>query len=75
MVFFSTFEDLTLPIMGPMKDAGVIKLYEASPTPCVYVAPCENMEGRVPLIPLFLAGNRDSTPTIPHKLSCSAQAA
>mmetsp|Transcript_41084 Transcript_41084/g.85763 ORF Transcript_41084/g.85763 Transcript_41084/m.85763 type:complete len:166 (-) Transcript_41084:598-1095(-) len=27
-------------------------------------APAENMVGRVPLIPLFLAGN--STPTIPH---------
>ncbi len=26
---------------------------------------CLNMEGRVPLIPLFLAGN--STPTIPHQ--------
>ncbi len=36
-------------------------------TPCLYVAPasCQCMVGRVPLIPLFLAGN--STPTIPHK--------
>ena len=38
-----------------------------SPTPCLYVAPAENMVGRVPLIPLFLAGN--STPTIPHMFS------
>jgi hypothetical protein len=45
----------------------VVKLYEPSPTPCFYVAPAENMVGRVPLIPLFLAGN--STPTIPHMLS------
>ena len=47
-----------------MEDSGVIKLYEPSPTPCLYVAPAENMVGRVPLMPLFLAGN--STPTIPH---------
>ena len=47
-----------------MEDAGVAKLYKSSPTPCLYVAPVQNMVGRVPLIPLFLAGN--STPTIPH---------
>ena len=67
LVFFNTFEELKLPIKGPMDDAGVIKLYEPSPTPCLYVAPAENMVGRVPLIPLFLAGN--STPTIPHMFS------
>jgi hypothetical protein len=67
LVFFSAFEVLELPIKGPMEDAGVIKLYEPSPTPCLYVAPAENMVGRVPLIPLFLAGN--STPTIPHVFS------
>jgi hypothetical protein len=50
-----------------MEDAGVVKLYETSPTPCLYVAPAENMVGRVPLIPLFLAGN--TTPTIPHVYS------
>ncbi len=47
-----------------MENAGVVKLYEPSPTPCLYVAPAENMVGRVPLIPLFLAGN--ATQTIPH---------
>ena len=67
LVFFSTFEVLDLPFKGPMEDAGVVKLYEPSPTPCLYVAPAENMVGRVPLIPCFLAGN--STPTIPHKFS------
>ena len=61
------FEELKLPIKGPMEDAGVIKLYEPSSTPCLYVAPAENMVGRVPLIPLFLAGN--STQTIPHMFS------
>jgi hypothetical protein len=67
LVFFSTFEELKLPFKGPMEDSGVVKLYEPSPTPCLYVAPVENMMGRVPLIPLFLAGN--STPTIPHMFS------
>ena len=67
LVFFSTFEELKLPINGPMERAGVTKLYEPFPTPCLYVAPAANMVGRVPLIQLFLAGN--STPTIPHLYS------
>jgi hypothetical protein len=67
LVFFSTFEELRLPIQGPMEDAGVVKLYEPSPTPCLYVAPAENMVGRIPLMPCFLDGN--ATPTIPHKYS------
>ena len=33
LVFFSTFEELKLPISGPMDRAGVTKLYEPSPTP------------------------------------------
>ena len=47
----------------------MLKLYEPGPMPCFYVAPVDHMVGRVrvPLIPLFLAGN--STPTIPHKFS------
>ena len=56
-----------MPIKGPMEDSGVVKLYEPSPTQCLYVAPAENMRGRVPLVPLFLAGN--ATPTIPHLYS------
>ena len=71
LVFFNTFEELNLPgilpITGPMEDSGVVKLYEPSPTPCLYVAPVENMVGRVPLMPLFLAGN--ATQTIPHLYS------
>jgi hypothetical protein len=56
-----------------MEDAGVIKLYEPSPTPCLYVAMAENMVGRVPLIPLFLEGN--STPSCRQRsLTCSASA-
>jgi hypothetical protein len=53
LVFFNTFEELKLPIKGPMEDAGVIKLYEPSPTPCLYVAPVENITGRVPFSPCF----------------------
>jgi len=67
LVFFSTFEELTLPIKGPMEDAGVVKLYEPSPTPCLHVAPAENMVGRIPLMPCHLNGN--TTPTIPHRYS------
>ncbi len=67
LVFFSTFEELDLPIKGPMEVAGVTKLCEQSPTPCLYVAPTRNLVGRAPLIPLFLAGN--STLTIPHMFS------
>ena len=50
-----------------MEDSGVVKLYEPSPTPCMYVALVEYMVGRVPLMPLFLAGN--ATLTIPHLYS------
>ncbi len=67
LVFCNTFEELNLPIKGPMEDAGVVKLYKPYPTPCLYVAPAENMVGRVPLTQLFLAGN--TTPTIPHLYS------
>ena len=67
LVFFSTFEQLTLLIKGPMEDAGVVKLYEPSPTSCLYVAPVENMVGRIPLMPCFLDGN--TIPTIPHMYS------
>ncbi len=64
LVFFNTFEELKLPIKGPMEDAGLIKLYAQSPTSCLYVAPVEDITGRVPLILVFLAGN--STQTVPH---------
>ena len=60
LVFFSTFGELNLSMKWPMEDSVVVKLYEPSPTPCLYVAPAENMVGRVPLIPLFLAGTDNS---------------
>ena len=37
----------------------------------VYFTLIYNVVGRVPLIPLFLAGNSTVTPTIPHKFSKS----
>ncbi len=55
LVFFSTFEELKLPIRWPMESAGVTKLYEPFPTPCLYVASAACMVGT--LIPLLLAGN------------------
>ena len=42
LVFFSTFEELKLPISGPMEHAGVTKLYGPFPTPCLYVAPARS---------------------------------
>ncbi len=66
LIFFNTFEVLKLPIKGPMEDAGVIKLYEQSPTPCLYVAPVENIMGGVPLFLLFLAGNSTPWLIVPH---------
>ncbi len=50
-----------------MESAEVTKLYEPFPTLCLYVAPAACMVGRVPLIPLFFAGN--SNCTIHHKYS------
>ncbi len=67
LAFFNTLGELKLPIKGPMEDAEVVKLYEPSPTPCLYVAPAEKLVVRVPLMPLFLAGN--ATLTIPHLYS------
>ena len=63
LLFFSTFESLDLHMDCPMERAGVQKLYEPTPTPILFVAPCQNVRGRVPLFPLFLNGN--VTPTIP----------
>jgi hypothetical protein len=67
LVFFSTFEELKLHIKGPMEDAGVIKLYEPSPTPLPLRGRCPEYGGQSASYALFLAGN--STPTIPHIFS------
>ena len=63
LVFFSAFEELKLPATGPI-DSATTKLYEQSPTPIMYVAPCEFMLSRVPLVPCSLQGN--ATPGSHH---------
>jgi hypothetical protein len=52
LVFFITFEELNLPIHGPMEDAGMLKLYQPGPKPCLYVAPVDHMVGRDPFMRL-----------------------
>ena len=50
-------------------DQATTKLCKQSPTLILYVAPCKNVLGRVPLFPCFLQGNATvATPNIPHKL-------
>ncbi len=47
-----------------MEDDGVIKLYEPSQTPCLYVAPAENMVGQSPVDPLIPGRQQNiNTPT------------
>ena len=71
LVFFSAFEELKLPATGPI-DSATTKLYEQSPTPIMYVTPCELMLGRVPLYPCSLQGN--ATPgSRPARLSTGSQ--
>jgi hypothetical protein len=69
LVFFITSKELTLTVKGPMEDAGVVKIYEPSPTLCLYVALALNMVGRIPLMPCFKFLDGNATPTIPHKYS------
>ena len=66
LVFFSTFEPISLTPDSCMQRKGVPMLYEraASQVPSLYVCPVENVLGRVPLIPCYLNGN--SVNTIPH---------
>ena len=68
LVFFNTFEPISLTPDSCMQRKGVLMLYEraASQVPSLYVCPgpVENVLGRVPLIPCYLNGN--SVNTIPH---------
>jgi hypothetical protein len=61
-----TISGMTWFSSAPLRSL-LVKLYEPSPTPCLYVAPAASMVGRIPLMPCFLDGN--ATPTIPHKYS------
>jgi hypothetical protein len=70
LVFFSTFEPIKLPIDSVMKLEGVPMFYDSASStnlPSLYLcrAASENVLGRVPMMPCFVAGN--STPTLPHQ--------
>jgi hypothetical protein len=66
LIFFSTFETISLTPESCMQRKGVPMLYEraAAQVPSLYVCPVENVLGQVPLIPCYLNGN--SVNTIPH---------
>ena len=64
LMFYSTFEVVELPGSGPMETRRVVKLYEPSPTPILYLDPALNvlaLLGQVPLMTLFLRGNSTLT--------------
>ncbi len=68
LVFFNTFEPISLTQESCMQRKGVPMLYKraasSSQVPSLYFCPVENVLGRVPLIPCYLNGN--SVNTIPH---------
>jgi hypothetical protein len=73
LVFFNTFEPISLNPNSFMQRSGIPIVYEraASQLPTLYVCPVENVLGRVPLIPCYLKGNshnRDCHNTIPFSL-------
>ena len=68
LVFFSTFEPISLTPDSYMQRSGIPMLYKraASQLPTLYVCPVENVLGSVPLMPCYLKGNQHNT--IPHSL-------
>jgi hypothetical protein len=66
LVFFSTFEPITLIPDSCMQKKGVPILYEqaAAQVPTLYVCPVKNVLGSVHLIPCYLNGNIMNS--IPH---------
>jgi hypothetical protein len=68
LVFFSTFEPMSLTIDSGMQRNGIPMVYEraASQLPTLYVCPVENVLGRVPLLSCYL--KRDLHNTIPLSL-------
>jgi hypothetical protein len=67
LVFFSTFEPISLTPDSCLQQKGVPMLYELSATelPSLYVCPVQNVLCHVPLIPCYLNGNTSNT--IPYK--------
>jgi hypothetical protein len=68
LVFFSTFEPISLLRDSYLQKSGIPMLFEPadSQLPTLYVCPVENVLGRVPLLPCYMMGNKQNT--IPHAL-------
>ena len=69
LVFFSTFEPISLTPNALMQRNGVPMFYDtasSSNLPSLYICSAKNVLGRVPLLPCFVDGN--STPTLPHRV-------
>ena len=67
LVFFSTFEPITLTPGEVTQRNGVPMLYNTASSfnlPSLYLCLARNVLGRAPLTPCFVRGNR--TPTLPH---------
>ena len=77
LVFFSTFEPISLTPDFHMQEKGVPMVYErsASVLPSLYVCPVENVLGRVPLIPCYLNGNTSNTIPYRYRGAIPAEAA
>ena len=68
LVFFSTFEPISLTPNAVMQRNGVPMFYDtasSSNLPSLYICWAKNVLGRVPLLPCFVDGNK--TPTLPHR--------
>jgi hypothetical protein len=68
LVFFGTFEPISLPRDSYLQKSGIPMLFEqaASQLPTLYVCPVEKVLGRVLLLPCYMMGNKQNT--IPHAL-------
>ena len=77
LVFFSTFEPISLTPDSCMQQKGVPMLYERPATvlPSLYVCPVQNVLGRVPLIPCYLNGNASNTIPYRYRGAVPAEAA
>ncbi len=74
LVFFNTFEELNLPIKGPMEDVGVVKLYNhrvvTIPDPVSVRGSRREHGGQSPPHAVVSGWKRNSeSPTIPHLYS------
>ena len=77
LVFFNTFEPISLTPDSCMQQKGVPMLYEQSRTvlPSLYVCPVENVLGRVPLIPCYFNGHTSNTIPYRYRGAIPAEAA